>query len=89
MNNKILMGAAVLGLTLGSQVHASDTEKPKSEVIHCKGINSCKGTGDCGGKAHSCAGQNSCKGKGWKKMTQKDYNELKESKKQKSKKKKS
>lgn len=36
----------------------------------CYGINSCKGTGECGGPGHSCAGQNSCKGQGWIGLTQ-------------------
>lgn len=37
-----------------------------AEGVHCYGVNSCKGTGDCGGKGHSCAGKNSCKGQGYK-----------------------
>lgn len=36
-----------------------------AEGVHCYGVNACKGTGDCGGKAHSCAGKNACKGQGF------------------------
>ena len=39
-----------------------------AEDVECHGVNSCKGTGQCGGKGHSCAGQNTCKGQGWVKM---------------------
>ncbi|MEE9328450.1 MAG: hypothetical protein V3U71_14290 [Cocleimonas sp.] len=40
--------------------------------VKCSGINSCKGTGACGGASNSCAGQNSCKGKGWVKASKAD-----------------
>jgi hypothetical protein len=69
---KLLLSAAVAGLVIGGSVLASDSEKPAGKTVHCKGINSCKGTGDCGGKTHGCAGQNACKGKGWKKLSQKE-----------------
>ncbi|HTL48840.1 MAG TPA: hypothetical protein VL688_12340 [Verrucomicrobiae bacterium] len=36
-----------------------------AEGVQCHGVNSCKGTGECGGKGHSCAGKNACKGQGW------------------------
>jgi uncharacterized membrane protein len=38
----------------------------------CSGVNSCRGTGECGGPGHSCAGQNACKGQGWISLTQSD-----------------
>ncbi len=47
------------GLTVTAAVHAEEAK------VHCSGINSCKGTGACGGAGHSCAGKNECKGKGW------------------------
>ncbi len=66
--NKALLGAAVAGI-LGGVVamssYAADKKVAKSEVEHCYGINSCKATGQCGGKGHGCAGKNDCKGMGW------------------------
>ena len=36
------------------------------DTVHCYGINSCKGTGDCKTTQHDCKGMNSCKGHGFK-----------------------
>ncbi len=64
-SKKILLTAAIAGLTLGGSLQASDGYgKAKESKVKCQGVNSCKG------KGHS--GQNKCKGKGWKYMTQKD-----------------
>lgn len=41
------------------------------KVVHCYGINSCKGTSDCKSGAHECKGQNDCKGEGFKAVTAK------------------
>ena len=38
------------------------------EKVPCYGVNTCKGTGACGGKGYSCAGNNACKGQGYLKM---------------------
>jgi hypothetical protein len=38
------------------------------ETVHCYGINSCKGQGDCSTSEHACKGQNDCKGHGFKAM---------------------
>lgn len=63
------MTAAVAGLVLGAQAHASggkDTHGKKGAAkVQCHGVNGCKGKGQCGGADHSCAGHNECKGKGW------------------------
>lgn len=39
------------------------------DTVHCYGVNSCKGTGDCSTTEHSCRGMNECKGHGFKAMT--------------------
>ncbi len=54
---------------------AGGTPPPMDEgMVHCYGVNRCKGTGDCAGApgqkcgttdGHSCAGQNSCKHQGY------------------------
>jgi hypothetical protein len=41
----------------------------KSELVHCYGVNSCKGTSDCKTAKHECKGHNSCKGSGFKELT--------------------
>ncbi len=46
---------------------AKDTKDAK--VVHCYGVNSCKGTSDCKTMQHECKGQNSCKGHGFKELT--------------------
>ncbi|PJZ69785.1 hypothetical protein CH373_10875 [Leptospira perolatii] len=70
----LIIGAAVSGL-LATGTFAVDrpsTSGDENAQGECHGINSCKGTGDCGGKGHSCAGKNSCKGQGWMSMTKKE-----------------
>ena len=36
-----------------------------ASVVHCYGINTCKGTSDCKTAKNECKGMNSCKGMGW------------------------
>jgi uncharacterized membrane protein len=38
-------------------------------VVHCYGINTCKGTSDCRTAHSDCKGQNECKGHGFKALT--------------------
>ena len=40
-----------------------------TKVVHCYGVNSCKGTSDCKTASNECKGQNGCKGQGFKAMT--------------------
>ena len=61
------------------------TDAPKAEkkaakkpvkapkTVHCLGVNSCKGSSECGveGKT-SCKGHNACKGQGWISLSKKD-----------------
>lgn len=41
-------------------------------VIHCAGVNACKGQGRCGTAEHSCKGANACKGQGILPMTKQE-----------------
>lgn len=43
----------------------------KGSVVHCYGVNTCKGTSDCKSGAHECKGQNDCKGQGFKALSTK------------------
>ena len=38
------------------------------DVVHCYGVNTCKGTADCATTEHQCKGQNECAGHGFKAM---------------------
>jgi uncharacterized membrane protein len=40
-----------------------------AQLVHCYGVNSCKGQSDCKTAHNDCKGQNSCKGEGFKAMT--------------------
>ena len=67
-----LLAASVAGL-LAAGVMAvgtaqADHHEGDGSTVPCYGINKCKGTGDCGGKAHSCAGQNECAAHGFIKL---------------------
>ncbi len=59
---KVLLTALIAGMMTGSTINKAHAEDEKYE---CKGGNSCKGQGACGGPGHSCAGKNACMGKGY------------------------
>jgi hypothetical protein len=61
----ILIASAAATLVLGGAVLARADQKTGGDMVHCAGVNACKGPGECAGAGHSCAGMNSCKGKGW------------------------
>ena len=62
----VLIASAAASLILGGAVLArADDQKTGGEMVHCAGVNACKGQAACSGAGNSCAGQNSCKGKGW------------------------
>lgn len=72
---KVLLASAAAGLmtfamTAGS-AHAEDAPAAPASV-KCYGVNSCKGTGECGGKGHGCHGKNECAGHGWVSKTSKE-----------------
>lgn len=68
-----LIAGAVAGLFASGAAVAKDA-KPKeaAKVIHCGGVNECKGKGACSGADNACKSQNSCKGKGFIETTAKD-----------------
>jgi uncharacterized membrane protein len=64
---KILLASAAAGLMTfamaAGAAHAEEGAAPAK--VKCYGVNSCKGTGECGGKGHGCHGKNECAGHGW------------------------
>ncbi len=73
MNSKMFKGMALasaaaglfaLNTTLVTSAYAAD-----EAMVHCEGINSCKGTSDCKTAKSACKGQNSCKGQGFKALS--------------------
>jgi len=77
-NGKLLLASAAAGLmtlavTAGSVENArAEASAAKGEQVKCYGANTCKGTGECGGKGHGCSGKNECAGQGWIKKTKEE-----------------
>lgn len=77
MNKTRILTAAFTGLIMAGCASETKMASDSSSTMaqgECHGINSCKGTGECGGAGHSCAGKNSCKGKGWVTLSKADCN---------------
>jgi uncharacterized membrane protein len=60
-----LMGLGAMAAVAGDKPAKSSKKADKNALVHCYGVNKCKGFGKCGGQGHECAGANSCKGQGW------------------------
>ena len=43
----------------------SSSASGTTDLVHCYGVNKCKGNNGCGGKHNSCHGQGSCKATGF------------------------
>jgi hypothetical protein len=66
----MLIAASAAALLATTALKAGDSSAAaKTAKVHCAGINTCKGTGECSGDGHGCAGMNTCKGKGWVTVT--------------------
>lgn len=63
--NRMLMAAVAGLLTMGAVGAASTARAADTDKVKCYGVNTCKGTGACGGGGHACAGKNACKGQGF------------------------
>ncbi len=64
--------AALLAVALAAAPSPVLAKKAAAEVVHCYGVNTCKGTSDCATATNACKGQNTCKGVGFKALTTKD-----------------
>jgi hypothetical protein len=72
----IALAMAAAGLMVGcaaSQTSSSSVSASgdTAELVHCYGVNACKGHNDCKSASNSCAGQASCKGTGFVAMPSK------------------
>jgi hypothetical protein len=60
------LAVAALALAMaGAATTAATNKAAAKEMVHCMGINSCKGQSACKSANNDCKGLNSCKGKGW------------------------
>ncbi len=59
-----LIAAAAAALALSGSVYAAPAAGA-DDTVHCAGVNSCKGKGDCKTAENACKGQNTCKGHGF------------------------
>lgn len=55
----IMAGCKSNGASAGTQANSTDPDKHA-----CKGLNACKGKGNCSTGDAGCKGKNSCQGKG-------------------------
>ena len=63
----VAAAAAMIAMTGAASISTAAYAKAgKAEVVHCYGVNTCKGTSDCKSYGHDCKGQNECKGQGFK-----------------------
>lgn len=67
----IAMATAAAGLFAAAAIPSSAVAA-EAAMVHCMGVNACKGKSDCASASNSCKGQNACKGKGFIAMTDKE-----------------
>lgn len=61
--------AALIALSSGVPSTAFARKADDAKLVHCYGVNSCKGSSDCKTAKNDCRGQNDCKGHGFKELT--------------------
>ncbi|MGE0821595.1 MAG: hypothetical protein AB7G75_34710 [Candidatus Binatia bacterium] len=72
----IMIASAVATMVMSGTLTArAESEKAGGDVVHCTGINACKGQGACAGEGHACKGMNACKGQGWVEASAKECSE--------------
>ena len=60
---------AAAGLLAGCQSTPTATaQQASTDLVHCYGVNACKGHNDCKTASNACAGHASCKGHGFVSM---------------------
>ncbi len=67
-----LIATAAATLFLAGAAIAADTDKAGGDMVHCAGVNACKGQGGCKSAHNECKGKNGCKGQGVVEMSKAD-----------------
>ena len=57
--------AALIAISAAAPTAPAFAKHAGAAVVHCYGVNTCKGQSDCKTAHNDCKGQNSCKGQGW------------------------
>lgn len=63
--------AALFAASAGVSSTAWAATSDKTDLVHCYGVNVCKGHNDCKGAKNNCASHGSCKGQGFVAMPKK------------------
>lgn len=61
--------AALIALSSSVPSTAFARKADDAKLVHCYGVNACKGSSDCKTARNDCRGQNDCKGHGFKELT--------------------
>jgi hypothetical protein len=61
----VVIAAAAAALFATGGILAPTVQAAEGGMVHCAGINSCKGHSDCKTAKNECKGMNACKGQGW------------------------
>ena len=69
--NKSKVTGTVLAITAAAAFSMAPAvaSAAKTSMVHCMGVNACKGNSSCKTAKNACKGQNSCKGQGFVSMT--------------------
>jgi len=71
VNSKKALGVAMAVAAAGMLSATTPVFAAGSDsMVHCFGVNACKGQNDCKTAKNACKGHGSCKGQGFKAMTQ-------------------
>ena len=75
MKNSAALASAAFAIALSAAAQAAPAPTGSSgaavasaDMVHCYGVNSCKGTADFKTTEHDCKGMNACKGHGFRAM---------------------
>ena len=75
MSNKKNLTSVALAATaaaLFSTLPMTAVQAGENSMVHCFGVNKCKGQNDCKTSMNACKGHGSCKGKGFLAMTKEE-----------------
>jgi len=63
---------AATAAALFSTIPMSAAQAGENSMVHCFGVNKCKGHNDCKTSMNACKGHGSCKGQGFLAMTKQE-----------------